>query len=84
MKKSRAYNREQRDRVIKNRKRLIRDMQTSDGVKPDGKYAKHHPFDCGKSDCGLCHPQKVKGCESKNKTKKDMLNIIIEKEVKEE
>jgi hypothetical protein len=84
MTRSREYNREQRERVIKNRKRLIRDMKMSDGIKHDGEYAKRHPYDCGHKDCPLCHRHKVKGCESKDKDKHAILDLIIEKEVKDE
>ena len=84
MSRGRGYNREQRERVIKDRKRKVREMQTSDGIHPDGEYAKRHPFDCGRTDCGCCHPHKVNGCESKNKDEHVKLEIQIDKEAHEE
>ena len=68
MKRDRGYRRQQRDRVIKSRKNLIRDVKQSDGIKADGEYAKRHPYDCGHTRCPLCSRHKVnKACASKDK-----------------
>jgi hypothetical protein len=85
MKRSRAYVREQRKRVIKNRKKLVRDSKLPDGNRVDGEYAKRHPFDCGKTDCMLCHGHKKnKACGSKWKDERGELEEIIKKEMREE
>lgn len=85
MKHDRAYNREQRERVIRNRKRMVRDTKSPDGVRADGEYAKRHPYDCGRTDCMLCHGHKKnKACASKWKDDHAMMEIEIQKETQEE
>lgn len=82
MSRGRDYNREQRERVIKNRKRLMRDTGLQhQKMHQDGRYVKRHPYDCGRADCGVCHPHKLPGCESKCKDEHVLLEIEIAKEV---
>jgi hypothetical protein len=81
MSRDRGYNREQRERVIKNRKRLMKDTDLHHRSEEDGRYAKRHPYDCGKTDCGVCHPHKKnKACASKNKDEHLLLEEVIDKE----
>lgn len=89
MKRNRAWRRSQDKRVIENRMRFLKDSGTStDRIesfkKKKNKLAVHHPNDCGRTDCGVCHPQKMPGCESKNKDEHVILEKIICKEAKEE
>lgn len=85
MKRDRAYVREQRKRVIRNRKKLVRDLHGEGCRKHEGQYSKHHPYDCGKTDCMLCHGHKKnKACGSKWKDEHGEMEEIIEKEVKNE
>lgn len=82
MGRGRGYNREQRERVVKNRKRLMRDTGLKhQKMEQDGRYVKQHPYDCGKADCGVCSGHKRHGCESKNKDEHVLLEIEIAKEV---
>ena len=46
-----------------------------------GKFSKQHPYDCGNPKCGVCHAHKF---DSKAKTKKDLAEIEIMKETREE
>ena len=60
MKRSKAYRIEQRERVVKNRKRLIKELGTDLGTKQcDGMMDKKHPLDCGKPGCLVCHRSKL-------------------------
>jgi hypothetical protein len=57
--RDRAWRRNQRARVIANRKRFLLDMGR-DGIlehRPDGMMADRHPFDCGHR-CLMCHGEK--------------------------
>ncbi|MCE5317410.1 MAG: hypothetical protein LLG04_08635 [Parachlamydia sp.] len=85
MTRDRGYRRKQRDRVIKNRKKLVRDLDGEGCWKYEGKYGKHHPYDCGKTDCMLCHAHKKnKACASKWKDEHALQEIEIQKETHEE
>ena len=85
MGRGRGYNREQRERVVKNRKRLMKDTGLEhQHMEQDGRYVKRHPYDCGRADCGVCHGHKRQGCESKFKDEHVLLEIVIDKETKEE
>ena len=84
MKRGKAFRIEQKERVIKNRKRLMKETDLHHRHEDDNRYNKRHPYDCGKTDCGCCHPHKVHGCESKNKDEHVLLEKLIDKEVVEE
>lgn len=61
MKRSREYRFAQKERVIKNRLRLVRDafpdmIQTYENKK--NYLGTHDPFDCGKANCQLCRYHK--------------------------
>ena len=69
--KDKAYRLAQKERIIKKRLRLIKATESPSLIYPDGKTQyehavaesnkvnKRHPFDCGKSDCMLCHRHKI-------------------------
>ena len=66
MKRDEGFRREQRERVIKNRVRFVKDVEeknskysrkASDLVQ--GKLVKRHPADCGRADCQCCHLEKI-------------------------
>lgn len=85
MSRGKAYNREQRERVVRNRKRLMKETGLEHKTDDDGRLAKKHPYDCGKADCGCCHPHKKnKACASKNKDEHGILEEVIEKETHNE
>jgi hypothetical protein len=85
MKRDRGFRRQQRERVIKNRKRLMKDTNLQHRhEEQENRYNKRHPYDCGRTDCGCCHPHKVHGCESKNKDEHVLLEKLIDKEVIED
>jgi len=89
MKRNRGWRREQNERVVDNRIDYLKKVERSpERVKyfedKKNKLAVKHPCDCGKTDCGCCHPQKRKGCESKNKDEHVLLEIQIAKELNEE
>lgn len=59
MKRSRTYRIHQKERVIKNRIRLVKESQPSASnglacVRYRQQLAIRHPYDCGKTDCKLC------------------------------
>lgn len=74
MPRNRAYRREHRTRVIKNR---IKELKSVDPryakVVVLGKMAKKHPLDCGSPGCLLCHGDKIynKGKARKKKWTED-------------
>ena len=84
---NKAYRLAQEQRIIKKRLKLIKATESPNLVYPDGKtqYAhalveanklnKRHPFDCGKSDCMMCHGHKIhkKYGSKKNKYKTSMV-----------
>jgi hypothetical protein len=85
MKRDKAFRIKQRERVIKNRVKLKKDTDLVHRHEDQpGRYAKRHPYDCGRTDCGRCHPHKVHGCESKNKDEHVLLEKLIDKEVIED
>lgn len=68
----RAYRRQQNDRVIKSRLKLVkeRDDKHKDVTgktyyehvaEEPGRLRKKHPYDCGKTQCQLCHSEKLFG-----------------------
>jgi hypothetical protein len=60
MKRDKAFRIEQRERVIKNRKRLMKDTDLQHrNENQDNRYNKQHPYDCGNAACLVCHPEKA-------------------------
>lgn len=85
MERTRAFRRAQRERVIANRLREIKNSK-NDSYKSTSYYnfksqhgglAKRKPFDCGTARCGVCHSEKVIG---KERSKYDYDWIIFEEE----
>jgi len=57
--RDRAWHRQQRKRIIHNRLRLLRDLKDERAESLKGGYlVKRHPYDCGRTRCGVCHPHK--------------------------
>lgn len=62
MKRDRAFRIDQKERVIKNRKRLMKDTDLHHrNEHQDNRYNKRHPYDCGNPQCLICHREKVFG-----------------------
>jgi hypothetical protein len=60
MKRDKAFRIKQRERVIKNRVKLKKDTNLVHRHEDQpGRYAKRHPYDCGNTQCLVCHPEKV-------------------------
>lgn len=60
MNRDRGFRRQQRERVINNRKRLMRDTDLQHKHEDQSnRYNKRHPYDCGKSGCLVCHSEKA-------------------------
>lgn len=60
--RSTAYYRAQRARVIANRRRFIVEYDPSPEfmlAQPGGIWAKRKPYDCGRTRCRCCHPDKA-------------------------
>lgn len=59
---TRAQRRAQRERIITNRGRLVRNNEPN-GIhswKPNPSlFSKKKPYDCGKAGCRLCHYEKI-------------------------
>ena len=65
--RDRAWRRQQRARIIANRKRFLLNREGPDGilaVRPDGMMADRHPLDCGKR-CLMCHGEKLLNAQSR-------------------
>jgi hypothetical protein len=58
MKRSREYRFEQKERVIKNRKKLMKVTGLEHSKNDDNRYSKAHPYDCGISNCQRCRTHK--------------------------
>lgn len=90
MSRDRGFRREQRERVIRNRRKLVKETDKSLSAFREEKaeynrYNKRHPYDCGKTDCGVCHPHKAnKACANKQKNVQGEIEEIIDKEVHDE
>jgi hypothetical protein len=85
MKRDKGYRIHNRDRIIKNRKRLLKslDKDLLDVLKDaENRMSKKHPLDCGNTKCGICSAYKKH--PSKNKDEHDILEDIIKYEAKEE
>ena len=70
MKRSREYRFEQKERVIKNRLKLIKNTFNSIIDKYDGKLNilnKDDPYDCGKRQCGMCRSCKKQHAKDINR-----------------
>lgn len=62
MSRNRSWRRFQAARVIKKRKRLMRDTRLEHQKEDQlNRYNKQHPYDCGNPQCGVCHFSKVAG-----------------------
>jgi hypothetical protein len=47
-----------------------------------GRFVKRHPYDCGSTKCGICHPHKQnKACKSKFKDEHGILEEVVKAEV---
>lgn len=82
MNRDRGFRRQQRDRIVKNRQKEIKELPVTISEKDmahPGTMAKKHPLDCGKPGCHVCHLEKAhpKGEEQK----KNKIRIRIEEEV---
>jgi hypothetical protein len=88
MKRDRGWRKQQNDRIIKKRKRLLRDvskymLEYFDGK--ENKLAIKHPLDCGKTDCGICAGHKRnKACKSKSKDIHGLLEEILKRDIPDE
>lgn len=61
MKRSKAYRIKQKERVIKNRKTLLKNVTNyppTKMVEEPNRMSKRHPLDCGVAGCPLCHHEK--------------------------
>jgi hypothetical protein len=79
MKRDRRYRIEQRERVIRNRKRFINDCKVLTNM-VEGELEKRHPLDCGNPGCLVCHPHK----SGKNYSVEDKIERVIQKEIEEQ
>ncbi|KKN81595.1 hypothetical protein LCGC14_0318640 [marine sediment metagenome] len=64
MGRTRAWRRHQKERVIENRLRLVRDLSQDDDwyeqlLEKRSRLSAHSPYDCGKTRCQICHFGKV-------------------------
>ena len=81
MKRDRAFRIEQKERVIKNRKNLIKETGLEHSKQhQNNRYNKKHPYDCGNADCLLCHGEKVLGFKKRD----DEVMDAIEKDQMED
>ena len=75
MKHNKAFRIEQKERVINNRKKLKKDTKLIlKHEDQDGRFAKKHPYDCGKAGCQICHSHKNMG----NSLKRADVKLLIE------
>jgi hypothetical protein len=82
MQRDRGFRRQQRERVIHNRKNLMRDTGLEHRKQEqENRYNKRHPYDCGNPQCLVCHSEKV----FHEKTVNDLrLEEAFNEQVKEE
>lgn len=84
MKRSRAWRRNQKERVVNNRLREMRDMGIAKEewrvIKEPHRMEKQHPLDCGKAGCLLCHYEKILFKDSSYHVQKDSYVEDIEEE----
>lgn len=85
MKRNKEYRIEKKEKIIKKRKKLLKAvgkdlLKSLEGQ--DNRLSIKHPFDCGNTKCGVCHPHKK--WPSKFKDEHDLLNEIIKHDIAEE
>lgn len=87
MKRNKEYRIEQEERIINNRKTLLKSVTNY----PNGKLleephrmAKQHPFDCGKPNCPVCHSEKAGFGSSYNDLKEQSDKKLLTEELSEE
>lgn len=82
MNRDRGFRRKQRERVIKNRVKLKKetDLVHKHDDQP-GRYAKRHPYDCGKPGCLSCHNEKVLGLK---KIEDEVIEDSYREQIREE
>jgi hypothetical protein len=74
---TRSQRRAQRERIITNRGRLVRNNQPNRDLSKKQNpslFSKKKPYDCGKSGCRLCHYEKVLHPKMKRLFQKRMLS----------
>lgn len=77
--KKRSIRRHHRERVIAKRRRFLLAREGPGGilaVRPDGKMAERHPYDCGKR-CLMCHGEKLLGAGSRRMQDKQTIRNTI-------
>lgn len=62
MKRDRGFRRQQRERIIENRQKEIKELHitiSQKDIERPGTMAKKHPLDCGNPGCHVCHLNKA-------------------------
>jgi hypothetical protein len=77
--RSKSWHRHQTQRIIENRRRLLWRMQDDRYFTLEkGRFAKKSPYDCGRTRCGICHPEKRWSGNYKypNMMRKEPINLM--------